>query len=233
MQDLSKWSYADEFTPHEAACLIVGLDPTNTHKDLRVAHLMRRMEKAYRCKLDHVREEVWRERENEDLAAWREDYAPEAEFGPLRSMKLEASLYAWVFQGSEEIKDWLNDEEACAFHKQRFSKSALATWTSSIGLKTAFAFTSDPNPDAEFKRAPVAEVGNSGEIRFGRHQTRWLRKLAAASDRFWSLYDPDDHTTAPTAETVIKWLTEQGVSERMAEVMASILRADGLPVGRR
>ncbi|MGF6664063.1 hypothetical protein QF000_005731 [Paraburkholderia atlantica] len=69
---------------------------------------------------------------------------------------------------------------------------------------------------------------------FGNHSTKRLRLLAAAAQRFWGeLYDASEPTTAPTNEMVTKWLTAQGESDRMAEAMASILRADDLPAGRR
>lgn len=68
---------------------------------------------------------------------------------------------------------------------------------------------------------------------WGNHETELLRKLALAADRFWKLYDPNDPTTAPTSKQVIEWLKQQGVADRTAEIMAQILRADGLPSGRR
>ena len=39
--------------------------------------------------------------------------------------------------------------------------------------------------------------------------------------------------TAPTNEQVIDWLKGELVSQRTAKIMATILRADGLPMGRR
>lgn len=235
MQDLSKWSYADEFTPFEAACLIVGFDPTENPQDLRVEHLMRRMAKAYSITLDHVGSEVWPEIEDEDLAAWCPDYAPDAGDAPLRSVKLEASLYAWE-QGSEEIKEWLNDEKACNFQEQCFSARTLDSWLASTGVKSAFAFTRDDHRGAENSHvvsATAAAGDNGAEIAFGRHRTRLLRKLADAYHKHWALYEPDDPTTAPTSETVINWLVAEGVSRRIAEGMATILRPEGLPAGRR
>jgi hypothetical protein len=68
---------------------------------------------------------------------------------------------------------------------------------------------------------------------WGSHETELLRHLAAAADRFWKKYDPSDPTTAHTNQQVIDWLKQRGVSERTAEVMATILRADGLPTGPR
>jgi hypothetical protein len=68
---------------------------------------------------------------------------------------------------------------------------------------------------------------------WGSHETQLLRFLAEAAQRFWVNYDPADPSTAPTNEQVSEWLEEKGVSKQKAEVMATILRADGLPDGRR
>lgn len=81
-----------------------------------------------------------------------------------------------------------------------------------------------------------SDISDSGTEKkkwpWGDHETELLRKLAAAGEKFWTLYDPEEKSTAPTNKQVIGWLTEQqGVSKRVAEVMATILRADGLPPG--
>ncbi len=68
---------------------------------------------------------------------------------------------------------------------------------------------------------------------WGSHTTSLLEKMAQAASRFWSRYDPEDPTTAPTNEQVSIWLMENGVPKRTAEVMATILRADGLTTGPR
>lgn len=65
------------------------------------------------------------------------------------------------------------------------------------------------------------------------HSTQLLEHLAAAAERFWKNYDPTDYTTAPTNETVAAWLMERGVAGRVADIMAQILRADGIPPGPR
>lgn len=69
---------------------------------------------------------------------------------------------------------------------------------------------------------------------WGSHETKLLRDLAAATQRWWVNVDPMDNTTAHTNEEVANWLVkERGVSPRMAQSMATILRADGLPPGPR
>ena len=83
--------------------------------------------------------------------------------------------------------------------------------------------------------APLTEQAATAENKWpwGNYETELLRKLAAAAERFWKLYDQADPTTAPTNQAVIKWLESQGVAGRNAQVMATILRADGLPTGPR
>jgi hypothetical protein len=136
-------------------------------------------------------------------------------------VKLAALLFAWE-KGSQEIKVWLNGGEESAFYNQRFSAWTLTTWLDSIGLNSAFPFA-------------VTAVKNhdTAGLSFGGHETRRLRILAEASRKFWARYDPDDPSTAPTNDEVIRWITAQGVSAHLAKVMATILRANGLPTGRR
>lgn len=66
---------------------------------------------------------------------------------------------------------------------------------------------------------------------WGAHETKLLRDLAAAAERFWAKgYDPEK---APTNEKVVEWLEGRGVSERNAKAIATILRADNIPHGPR
>jgi hypothetical protein len=99
----------------------------------------------------------------------------------------------------------------------------FATWLKSIQY---------PVP-AQFPWQPESFTLSNLDWPWGRHETHLLRKLAGAAQRFWSNYDPADPTTAPTNQQVIDWLKGEGVSERTAEIMATILRADGLPTGPR
>ncbi len=68
---------------------------------------------------------------------------------------------------------------------------------------------------------------------WGSHETELLKKLSSAARQWWSTYDPEDARTAPTNNEVTAWLESQGVAKRVAEVMAQILRADGLATGPR
>ena len=101
--------------------------------------------------------------------------------------------------------------------------SNFATWLKSIQYKIP----------APFPWLPEPITFSNMDWPWGRHETELLRKLAAAAHRYWSNYDPSDPTTAPTNQQIIDWLKGQGVSERTAEIMATILRADRLPTGPR
>jgi hypothetical protein len=68
---------------------------------------------------------------------------------------------------------------------------------------------------------------------WGSHSTRNLELLAQAVERFWIRYDPEDPTTAPKNSQVSAWLQERGMSERVAEITAQIIRAGDLKAGRR
>jgi len=69
---------------------------------------------------------------------------------------------------------------------------------------------------------------------WGDHSTQLLQALAAAAHQWWSTFDSDNPTTAPTNADVINWLMKNhGVSRRLASSMATILRADGLRTGPR
>lgn len=75
---------------------------------------------------------------------------------------------------------------------------------------------------------------NNSRWPWGDHHTVALGHLEAAAQRYWTTFDPNDATTANTNSTVSEWLqNERKVSKTMADAIASMLRADGLPTGPR
>jgi hypothetical protein len=101
--------------------------------------------------------------------------------------------------------------------------SEFSAWLREIGHQTPIEFPWTP-----------PKLG-SGPYRWpwGDYETKDLRLLAQAADKFWKNYDPNDHSTAPTNEKVIEWLMKKKMPKRTAQVVATLLRADDLPVGRR
>jgi hypothetical protein len=85
-------------------------------------------------------------------------------------------------------------------------------------------------------RLKQAEPDTNTETKWpwGTHHTEALGHLEAAALRWWKLYDPTESDTAPTNKQVSEWLqTERKVTQKMADSIASILRADGIRPGPR
>lgn len=100
--------------------------------------------------------------------------------------------------------------------------TVFASWANTRGLPFPEGFPWQPEINLDTKNWP-----------WGRYETDLLRKLAQAANRFWKNYDPADISTAPTNEQIEEWLIGQKVSQPSAKAIATILRADGLPTGRR
>jgi len=100
--------------------------------------------------------------------------------------------------------------------------TAFTSWACDIGKKPPPDFPWQATMDLSMRAWP-----------WGSYETELLKKLALAADRFWKRYEPSDPSTAPTNEQVSDWLKAQGVATRTAEIMATILRADGLSTGPR
>nr|WP_314862426.1 hypothetical protein [uncultured Undibacterium sp.] len=103
-------------------------------------------------------------------------------------------------------------------------------WAEQVGFELPSRFPKDSTKISSNTNGHSAGIAM---YPWGTHSTILLEKLAKAATKFWSLYDPSDPSTAPTNEQVQTWLMSEGVKERNAEVMATILRADGLATGRR
>lgn len=86
----------------------------------------------------------------------------------------------------------------------------------------------------------LADVKDSAAHRWpwGTYETELLRKLHAAVQRYWVKYDAADPSTANNSDDVVAWLRTQNVNgkpiaQRVAEIIAQIIRADGLRTGPR
>jgi hypothetical protein len=99
----------------------------------------------------------------------------------------------------------------------------FTSWLRNIGHQT---------PEAFPWRADELQA-NRLQWPWGSHSTRYLELLARAADRFWKNYDPTDLSTAPKNEDVVHWLVGQGMAKRMAEVVATMLRAEDVRTGPR
>lgn len=113
----------------------------------------------------------------------------------------------------------------------RIAAQTLHAWCAATGI--AYPLPSVPAAPDATKPVPAPPQSLVGRWPWGDHSTKALELLADAAKQWWSTYDPEDPGTAPTNSAVIEYLTAKGVSVKLADSIASILRADDLPTGRR
>jgi hypothetical protein len=222
LTDLSHWDFAERFSGYDAAALILGLEPRESEADeWRVRVVCERMELHYKRAL--LREF---ERFLGDPArpvSDDDDREPEKD---LRSVKLDDLVFrATQFEAHQHLSDWFADRRLNRFENQEFTRKAIARWLVAIGMDSKYQFDRLRSPDTDRRK---------GRWPWGDHHTKLLGHLEAAAMRYWVNFDPADPKTANTNETVSEWLCrERKVSRTMADAIASILRADGLPTGPR
>ncbi len=102
-----------------------------------------------------------------------------------------------------------------------------------LSVFTGWALSSRHRLPENYPWEPQTLVDGQYQWPWGTYQTPSLQLLARAVDRFWKNYDPQDPSTAPTNAMVSNWLEEKGMPKRTAEVVATMLRATDLPMGRR
>lgn len=199
---------ADDFRPAEQDPWALRKPDWNTWKSVKQARLWQAV--ALACDVDPANFQLF---DNPQLARLFKE--PPRQFDDLLVMAKGSIGANGILKLISRSDEGLEESEV--------KLSNFATWLKSIQhkLPAQFPWLSEP-----------ITLSNM-DWPWGRHETDLLRKLAAAAQRFWSNYDPADPTTAPTNQQVIDWLKGQGVSERTAEIMATILRADGLPTGPR
>ncbi|MDW3684003.1 hypothetical protein RA280_20085 [Cupriavidus sp. CV2] len=233
--DLSHWVLVMHFTRREAAYLAVGADPQLSDHPPEIEGKARLIEREIGNAADRALEYAGSfvrgmDEPMDPLAPDIWEYS-DVPFLYLPSSELRANV-AEVLSDPQNVPILSRDDP---WFTESFYGLDLAVWFGPSGFEPIFDF--------ERKRirtvAPKDATDTSDAWSRGKHDTALLRHLAAAADRYWKPiavggnYDPSDRTTAPTNDQVIEWLVARGVSKRVAEVMAQILRADGLPTGPR
>ena len=224
MADLSHWDFAEFFTADEAANLILGFDGLDRMAASREKSvpIIIRMSQDYHAAHSSLRTLIYR----------KSSTALAEKHKGLVSNELQNQFdFEFVFSDEEGdtkgFNNWLGGEYG-RFKKQTFSRVELARWLKAIGLQSVYQFDIGGAGDTELEPTQP-----QSRWPWGDYHTENLGHIESAIKKFWVNFDPSDNTTAPTNETVIAWLKERGLSENLAKSIASIIRADGLPTGKR
>lgn len=239
---LPHWELSDSFTVIEAAALIAGVEPTSIDESLEwfrdkqsgftVSDGIHEFTAALNILLNAIRSGSLKADDNtghlkvisverSDLVEWI-------------SSKGKRFRPAFFFPDDQDSEGFTTDPKAA--HRLRQLEADNARLVEQVAeLERRLAEATAAAQQAPQQDAPQPDAkAPGGRWPWGVHHTENLGHLEAAGLRHWQWFDPSDHTTAPTNETVIGWLkSEHKVSDNLARAMATILRADKLPHGPR
>lgn len=216
--DLKHWSACAYWAIDEGVALLLGKDPRQVRWDavkssIQISTVAKRFSEirdlATRA---HVAKIIGANTAPGVFLRWAER----------SGIEIPAELREAVASHGVVIADWQD-----AYAKERAKADEIDCQLSA--MKTALAALAAERDALLLK----LEGRPAGTWPWGDRETELLKHLAAAAGRFWKNYDPADATTAPRSSEVEEWLQNRSVSKRVAEVMAQILREDGLPVGKR
>jgi hypothetical protein len=150
----------------------------------------------------------------------RELQADETEFPAGMTLRLRA-LQSAVRTGKIALTvQHFAESDTYDVHDSRIAKESFLTWCNGKGLNLHNLSPVNHLPPAKWP--------------WGNHDTPALMALLDAAKQWWSTYDPADFSTAPRNKEVESWLiSEKGQPKRIAEAMATILRAEGVRTGPR
>lgn len=221
MTDLLHWDFAEHFSGYDAAALILGLEPRESESEQgRIRVITERMELHYKSSLNRVFHSTFG---NPLEPIYNDDCSRSQELASVKLAELDRRQR--IFDDEKSLSYWLASPILTKFDMQDFARPSIANWLETIGMKSVYAFDKDLTP---------SNSSSTARWPWGDHHTELLGHLEAAARRYWLNYDPSDTGTAPTNAMVSEWLQrERKVSRTMADSIASMLRADGLPTGPR
>lgn len=223
MKNLTHWDFAAYFSGHDAAALILGIEPSDAAIDQsRIRVVIDRMKLHY----THAH----KRRYQEAFQVVLPDFLDIESARPFALASVKMNEICIQCDSDDDdvtpFTDWLVSDHESQFDNQVFARNVVADWLEAIGLNSIYQFRLD---------APRVDKEVNGHWPWGDHHTELLGHLEAAAKRYYSVnYKPTDATTAPLNTDVSEWLiAERKVSRKMAESIASMLRPDGLATGPR
>ncbi|SCC95430.1 hypothetical protein THIX_90199 [Thiomonas sp. X19] len=250
--ELSHWRAIKKLTPEQAGLLIAGVDPFNV-TEAKGSDIAKG--KTFEIAIQDAAERAWsyghkvvHQLDKNPVDPWTPDiwemsdsFSDFLPTGELRQnvsdvlqdpetvpylVPVDPWWSATVYAG--ELKRWMRDNAIHSSFVFADDQTIIIQERDERAMREWYMEMHSPKNNEPDKKISAAGLNTSTG-----HTTKLLQHLAAAADACWKNYDPAEADTAPTNEQVEAFLVARGVSKSMAEKMATILRADGLPTGPR
>jgi len=142
MDDLSHWDFAEHFSGHDAAALILGIEPRRAPpSEHRVWVVKERLELDYVRALQYALSEIDAFIDEEllhDLKANR----PEDLLSSVKLDKMWRDVSAGIKSADFAL---MADEELPNFQSQMFTRSAIVRWLNAVAMPSKYRFDREPN----------------------------------------------------------------------------------------
>jgi hypothetical protein len=150
MANLSHWAFAKDFTVHEAAYLILGVDPSTDTDGRSVRHIKERMNEAYDGALNNLRFQFFVEPCLPD--SWLDNGTQTVDPKlTLISVEMEKLSEGHRYGDEVSTEAWLERGRISPF-EQRFSRAEIARWLDESQLVSAYPFVLDSAPKLKVER---------------------------------------------------------------------------------
>ena len=147
--DLSHWVFTDKFTDHQAAFLILGVDPSGNVDGLNADHIKQRIAVAYESALENLKFQFLVEPSLPD--SWSDADEAKKPFdrkATLMSVKMEELSKLFADGDDWSTLMWLENQSKSIW-EQYFSRDELARWIRENNLPSKYLFSSLPKSEAK------------------------------------------------------------------------------------
>lgn len=213
MNDLSHWDFAESFSVHESAALIVGVEPNSVYEtDRRVLIVRGRLQRDY----EQALKQAVREYEPCFDDRLKQQVKAKRTANMLVSLLLE---HRWrdAVEGLDGAADrLLSDEFMRQFHVQRFSREEISRWIKTTGLPSKYPF------DRTTDESSIREVSNEID------PEDLPTELDIARIAFTAVQNETGHPEATFKNRLRKYLRKHypGLQESVIERIATVANPD-------
>jgi hypothetical protein len=161
MTDLSHWDFAEHFSGHETAALILGLEPRDSESQQGMVNVvLDRMELHYNKAVNRFKLEVIEVNFDDDDEDWNDGkrFRKLSDSNELISFSIDELLsQSTTRKAGDPFSVWLMGRRESRFENQKFERASIAIWLDAIGMQSRYSFRRGA-------ATPVASETESTEI---------------------------------------------------------------------